>query len=160
MAELEMVRAVGDRKLYELLGIGSLRRPHWYSRQAIATALDSRRWSFTETGLCRPVDHATPEVGQPSGRFHRAKLVSRSGPLQWGDDSYELTFRSFWRLEGVLAAGGRDLLATKPGNWNSKRSRVQLLTDERLDPGLVLFVIWVVQLEQERSAAAASSSSS
>jgi hypothetical protein len=68
VAELELTRVPGVRRLYELQGVGTLRLGGWWSRTGTAESGD-RTWTLTRRGMLRLVIEATDAAGTSAGEF-------------------------------------------------------------------------------------------
>ncbi len=157
MAELSLTRSVDDPKRYDLLGVGSLRRPRWYTRRTQASTVDGQEWTFMERGLWGSERTATDSYGTAVGVHRRRGWTGRDGTLTWQGHTYE-TRTAGWKLQTEVSSDGRVLLTARPGAWRPRRVSLTLDETAGLDDGLVLFATWLSQTEQEyRSMAAASS---
>jgi hypothetical protein len=157
MAELELIRAPDDRRLYALEGFGTLRLMGFWSRSAVATS-GSRTWQLTGTGILRRFVRATDESGTEVGAFE-PRRIHRGGEVRWGDRDYVLRPSSAWRERYVLAEGDRELALLDGKGWG-KRPVLIMLTDPAIDPGLLLFAAFVVRgLAEDASGAAGGAAS-
>jgi hypothetical protein len=107
MAELELSRAPGERRLYLLDGIGSIRFDGLISRAATA-ASNGERWHLVRRGIWGRRSAALDEAGSTVGRFE-PRTIRRGGVITW--HSRELTLRpaSAWRERYALADGETEL---------------------------------------------------
>ena len=103
MADLELTRAKGDRRLYALDGVGTLRVSGLLSRSAIAEA-DGRRWHLAVHGILRRTIEAVDERGGVVGSFE-GRSIRRGGALHWDGRTYVL--RTAARVARALRAGAR-----------------------------------------------------
>jgi hypothetical protein len=157
MVDLELTRTRGDRRAYELSGIGMLRLAGWLSSGATAEA-DGRSWSFVRRGFLRATTEAVDSAGGVAGTFV-ANGLRRGGRLAWGDREYALRSASILRERYALTAGAdRDApeLATIEGkSWGRRPVRLTVADPDALEHGLLLFVAFVVRrLAQDASSAA------
>ncbi|MEP7160686.1 MAG: hypothetical protein ABI746_06260 [Dermatophilaceae bacterium] len=156
MVELSLTRSVDDPKRYELPGVGSLRRPHWYTRRTQARTIDGREWTLMEKGFWGSEQTATDSYGTAVGVHRRRGWTGRDGTLTWQGRAYE-TRTAGWKLQTEVRGEGRVLLTARPGAWRPKRVMVTLDETAGLDDGLILFATWLAQTEQERRSSAAAS---
>ena len=156
MGELELTRTGGDRRLYALADIGTVRLKGWASRAASAEA-KGRSWEIARRGLWRPVVEATDAAGTPVGRFS-ARGVRRGGTLRWLDRELILRPASRWRERYALADGDRELAVFDGKGWGKRPVKVTVDDPTALDPGLLLFAAFVVHgLAEDASATVAPS---
>ena len=81
MAEFELERAAGDRRLYVLGGIGSIRFEGLLSRGATAES-NGERWRLARRGLWGRRSVALDEAGATVGRFE-PRGIRRGGAITW-----------------------------------------------------------------------------
>jgi hypothetical protein len=154
MAELELTRSPGDRRLYDLPGVGTLRLPGVLSRVATAEA-DANRWQFRKRGLFGRAVDATDVTGSPVGTFEPHSL-RRGGSLRWNGRELALQPASAWRERYALADGAAELATFESKGWGRRPVKVVVEDDAALQAGLLLFAVYVVRgLGDEASAAAA-----
>jgi hypothetical protein len=150
VARLELTRSPDDRRLYTLPGIGELRTRRWPSRQVEATTSDGRSYVFT-TRRWTAVDAFGGEVARQHG----------SRGFLWRSVQWEL--RPTGDVSGAYALvrpGEEDELAiAMPVGWG--RRPVPLVVDEtaRLDPGLVLYLLFAMRAKGEAISSSAARSS-
>jgi hypothetical protein len=154
--ELELTRSRGDRRLYELDGIGTLRLEGLTSRRATAAA-GERRWSVARRGFWGRTIEAVGADGSVEGRYE-PRAIRRGGALQWGSQAYALRPASAWRERYALADGEQELALFEGKGWGRRPVRVSLAAE--LDPGLVLFAAFVVRGLAEDAGAAAGAAAS
>ncbi len=152
-----MVRSEPDRKVYTLPGFGALRRRAWYSVSAEAVAADGTAWTFAHTSWTGRGSQATDRYGSVVGRIRWRGFFGQQADVEWGGRTYRARRVGVWTMSVQLWEQDRKVLTTWPGRWNAKLARVDLDESARLDPGLVLFVVWQAQTSKESSSAAASS---
>src|SRR5688572_23935943 len=107
MADLELERTAGDRRLYSIDGVGTLRLTGVISRGASAEA-DGTRWAFDRRGLWQRTIEATDEAGAVVGEFE-PRTIRRGGTLRWAGRELTLRPASSWRERYALADGEREL---------------------------------------------------
>jgi hypothetical protein len=157
MVELELIRSAGDRRLYELAGIGTIRMPSLFARgPAIATA-GRTSWRFERRFWSRGAT-ATDDGGAMCGEFE-PRTLRRGGTLRWNDRELALRPASSFRERYALADGDREVALFDGKSWGKRPVKVTLEEDS-LDPGLVLFAAWIVRgLAEDAGTAAAVASS-
>ena len=100
MGELELTRTPGDRRLYVLADVGTVRLKGWASRAARAEA-NGRTWEIARRGLWRPVVEATDGAGRAVGQF-RARMTPRLG---WPSAADMVLARGLGMYPSTVAAG-------------------------------------------------------
>ena len=156
MADLELTRVPGDRRLYALDGVGTLRPQGLASRSALAES-DDRRWQFARRGFFGRGVEATDETGTAVGDFAPRNL-RRGGTLRWAGRELVLRPSSSWRERYALADGDRELATFDGKGWGRRPVRVTI-GGEAPEPGLVLFAAFIVRgLAEDASTAAAAGS--
>jgi hypothetical protein len=153
MTELELTRSPGDRKLYLLDGVGTLRLDGWLSRGATAEA-DGRTWRLRRRGFWRTQAEAIDAAGAVAGRYEPRGL-RRGGTVHWGDRSYQLRAASAWRERYALADGEHELALFDGKGWGRRPVRISVEDLAAVEPALLLFGAYVVRgLAEDASAAA------
>ena len=159
MGEIELTRSPGDRRLYELAGVGTLRVAGWTSRSATAEAA-AQRWELGRRGVFSSAMEAIDAAGAVAGEF-KGRALRRGGTLIWGARELELRPSSMWKERYALADGERELATIEGKGWGKRPVKVTVEDAAgALDPGLLLFAVYVVRALAEDAAAASSSSSS
>ncbi len=166
IADLELTRVPGDRRLYELKGAGTLRLEASFSRSAAAEAGDQRwqiarrpeRWRIARRGELIVVIQATDPSGVVAGEFHGHAQV-RGGQLRWGERDLELRSSSRWRPRYALINGALQLeLATIEGKgWGKRPVKLTTYNGAAVEPGLLLlaaFVVGALTEDSQRNVAA------
>ena len=154
MAELALTRSSGDKRRYELDGIGTLRLGGWASRWATAMA-GERKWGLARRGILKSVIQATEPDGTVVGEIE-GRSLKRGGSLRWEEHADALEPDSRWKEHYALVDGERRLATLEGKGWGKRPVRVELADDERIDPGLVLFAAFVVRaLAEDASSAGA-----
>jgi hypothetical protein len=141
--DLVLERAADDRRRYVIDGVGSVRLEGLFTRSGIAEAAGAS-WRFATRGLLRRVVVATDVSGTEVGRFDPGLLRS-GGIVTWGDRELRLDKSSIWRQRYVLVDGERELARLDGKGWG--RKPVTITVDDHVvtEPGLVLFVAYVVR---------------
>ena len=156
MADLELTRTAGDRRVYALEGVGTLRLHGFASRTATA-ASGAARWRIARRGLRRRRIEATDGAGAVAGTFEPRGLP-RGGRLCWIGRAFELRPASRWRERYALADGGREVAVLEGKSWGRRPVKVAVDDSAQVEPGLLLFVSFVVRgLAEEASGAAGAS---
>jgi hypothetical protein len=152
MTELELTRTPGDRRLYAIAGIGTLRLEGLWARRATADAARTS-WHIVSSGLWRRTLYATDAMGRVAGEFKRSS-VRRGGPLRWGDREFLLRSASAWRERYALADGDRELAILDGKGWGKRPVKITVDDLGAVEPGLLLFATFVVrQLAEDASSA-------
>ncbi|HET6508164.1 MAG TPA: hypothetical protein VFG42_15340 [Baekduia sp.] len=156
MPELELTRAPGDKKLYVLEGVGSLRLRGWFSRSASAeTAVGDRSWELAQRGVFHTVIEAYDAAGTPVGAYE-PRAFRRGGNLMWHDHGYGLRPASAWKERYALTFGGdRELAIIEGKGWSKRPVKVAVPDPSALPPGLLLFTVYVVRSLAENAQTAA-----
>jgi hypothetical protein len=141
--DLELTRVPGDRRLYSLEGVGTLRLEGLASRRATAEAA-GRRWRIARRGFWGRASQATDEADAVVGEFEPRSL-RRGGPLRWHDRELTLRPASNWHERYALADGARELAILDGKSWGRRPVRVTLDDAEAIDPGLLLYAVFVVR---------------
>lgn len=152
MAELQLMRAAGDRRLFELAGIGTLRMTGMLGRSTATAEADGRCWQVTWRGFLRPVVRATDAAGSVVGEYVVRRL-RRGGTLRWGDRELELRSHSARRGRYLLVEAGRELAAIQAGSRGACPVTMSVGEADEIDPALLLFAAFLVRaLAQHRDA--------
>jgi hypothetical protein len=159
MVDLELTRAPGDRRLYRLEGVGSLRLQGLFSRAAIAEA-DDRSWRLASSGRWGRRIEATDAAGSVAGVFE-PRSVRRGGALSWAGRELALRPASSWRERYALAEGDRELALLDGKGWGRRPVKVSVEDPDAVDAGLLLFAAFIVRrLAEDAGANAAAATSS
>ncbi len=160
MADLELTRTAGDRRLYGLQGVGTLRLEGLTSRSATAEAGDGGTWRFEHRGFWQRDIQATDETQAVVGEF-QPKALRRGGTLRWAGRELTLRPASSWRERYALAEDDRELATLEAKGWGRRPVKVTVEDAERSDPGLLLFATFVVRgLAEDAGAASAAGAGS
>lgn len=157
MADLELTRTPGDRRLYALEGVGTLRLKGLASRTAVAEA-DGGSWRIARRGFLRRGIQATAPTGAVVGEFE-SRTPRRGGTLHWAGRRLTLRPASRWRERYALADGEIELAAFDGRGWGRQPVKVTLDDQAAVDPGLLLFAAFIVRGLAEDAAAGAAASS-
>jgi hypothetical protein len=156
LSELELTRTPRDRRVYELEGVGTLRLQGFASRTAIAAAGDTS-WRIARRGFWRRRIEATDETNAAVGEFEPHGL-RRGGVLRWAGRELALRPASNWRERYALVEGDREIAVFEGKGWGRRPVRIAVDDDEPVEPGLLLFAVFVVRgLAEDAGAAAAAS---
>jgi len=147
MVDLELTRAPGDRRLYDLEGVGSVRLQGFLSRTAIAEA-DGRNWRLASSGLWGRRIEATDAAGAVAGVFE-PRSIRRGGAFRWAGHEFALRPASSWRERYALADGERELALLDGKGWGRRPVKISVDDPDAVDPGLLLFAAFVVWLLAE-----------
>jgi hypothetical protein len=141
--ELELTRVPGDRRLYALEGVGTLRVHGFMGRRATAASADGTI-SIDRRGFWRRELVAVDELGSQVAEFE-PRTIRRGGTLRFAGRELTLSPASSWRERYELAYAGRALAILDGKGWGRRPVSVTLLDPEPLDPRLLLFAAFVVR---------------
>ena len=159
VADLELTRSPGDRRRYDLPGVGTLRLQGLFSRTAVAEA-DGNRWRFTASGVFRLRATAMDAAGEVVGEFE-ARSFRRGGEFRWAEDELVLRPASAWRERYALVAGNSELALFTGAGWGRRPVKITVDDPDGLDAGLLLFSAFVVRrLAEDAGGSAAATTSS
>jgi hypothetical protein len=150
-ADLELTQVQGERRLYSLEGVGTLRLEGLGSRRATAEA-DGRRWRIARHGFWRRAIQASDEGDNVMGEFEPNSL-RRGGAVLWHGRELALRPASQCRERYALAEGSRELALLDGKSWGRRPVKVTLDDAEAIDTGLLLFTAFVVRGFAEDAAA-------
>jgi hypothetical protein len=153
VADLELTRTPGDRRLYELAGVGTLRLEGLFSRSATADA-GERSWHVSRRGVFTSVIEATDAAGAATGAF-RGRALRRGGTLRWAQRELELRPSSVWRERYALVDGERELATIEGKGWGRRPVKLSIDDAASVDAGLLLFAAFVVRALAEDAQSAA-----
>jgi hypothetical protein len=158
VTELELRKVSGERRLYALGNLGTLRLEGLASRSATAVA-DGSRWQIGRRGfwktLVRAVDAGS---GETVGEFTPNSL-RRGGALVWSGRELTLRASSSWRERYALADGDDELATLEGKSWGKAPVKVTIEDLPASDAGLLLFAAFVVRGLAEDAAGAAAGAS-
>lgn len=157
MSQLALTRTPGNRRRFELEGVGVLRLGGWASRWATAE-VGERRWGLARRGLWRSRIEATDPAGSVVGRFE-GRSLKRGGTLRWEERDYVLEPDSTWTQHYALVDGEHRLALLEGCGWGKRPVRIDV-DDDAIDPGLLLFTAFVVRALAEDATASAGAGSS
>jgi hypothetical protein len=145
VAELELTRSRDDRRLYALDGVGTLRRPGLFW-SAVTAEAGGTSWSFVRRGVWRRRGTATEAGGARVGAFEPAGGLRRGGTLRWAGRELALRPRGSWGSQRFALVEAEHELAVLDGKPSDRRpARVTLEDPAALEPGLLLFAVFVVR---------------
>jgi hypothetical protein len=153
VADLELTRTPGDRRLYTVDGVGTLRLTGFASRGAVAVAGGST-WRIARRGFWRRVIEATDSGGAVVGAFEPRGL-RRGGLVRWAGRELALRPASSWRERYALAEGDRELAVLDGKGWGRRPVRITLDDPAAVEPGLLLFAAFIVRGLAEDAGSAA-----
>jgi hypothetical protein len=157
MVELELERAPGDRRLYVVGGVGSIRLAGLFSRAARAES-NGKSWQFSRRGIFGRGVVALDETGLTVGEFEPRDL-RRGGEVTWDGRALTLRPASAWRERYALADGDRELAVLDGKSWGKRPVIVTIDDPAAVEPGLLLFAAFVVRgLAEDAGTAAAGGS--
>jgi hypothetical protein len=157
--ELQLTRTRGDRRLYALQGVGTLRLTGWSSRGAIAQA-GALSWQIKRRGFSQRVIQAADASGVVVGE-HEPRTLRRGGALRWCDRELALRPDSAWRQRYALTEGDHQLATIEGKSWGKRPVNIAVHGDaSAIDPGLLLFAAFVVRTLAHDAAAASSAAGS
>jgi hypothetical protein len=115
-------------------------------------------WEIERRGLFAPVTEALDASGTVVGAF-RGRTLRRGGTVRWGERELALRPASAWRTRYALADGERELAVLDGKGWGKRPVSVVVDDLRALDPGLLLFAVFVVRgLAEDASSATAGAS--
>jgi hypothetical protein len=158
MAEVELTRVQGDRRLYALEGVGTPRLEGLFSSAATADA-GGTTWRFARHGILSQVVEAKDAAGADVGRWEYCGL-RRRWTVFWANRAYALRPASSWRERYALADGERELAVLDGKGWGKRPVKLELDDPNGTDPGLLLFAAFIVRGLAEDAAGAAGATSS
>jgi hypothetical protein len=147
MVELELTRSPDDRRLYRVGALGSLRLGGFFARSATGEA-GGVRWTFRRRGILGRRIEASDASGALAGAYD-ARGVRRGGTLHWGGRELVLRPASAWRERYALVAGEREIAILDGKGWGRRPVAVRIDDPSSLDPGLLLFAVFVVHVLAE-----------
>jgi hypothetical protein len=156
--ELDLTRADGDRRLYLLEGIGTIRLHGLLMRAATATSADAV-WHLARHGFWQRMIQATQSDGRVAGTF-QPRDIRRGGILHWQAHDYTLRPDSTVRERYSLSSGRRELALLEARGWwgwGTRRPLTLQLLDgaDAFDPGLLLFASFIVRTVADDASTAA-----
>ena len=143
MTDLELERTPGDRRLYALEGVGTLRLQGLASRAATAEA-GGGSWRIDHRGFWQRVIQATDAAGTVVGEFEPRGL-RRGGTVRWAGRELTLRPASAWRERYALADGDAELAIFDGKGWGRRPVKVTVDDPGAVEPGLLLFATFVVR---------------
>jgi hypothetical protein len=153
MTELELTRRRDDRRVYEVDGVGTLRVGGLFSRAATAEA-GGRSWTFDRRGFWSRTIEASDATGAVVGSFD-PRTIRRGGTLRWGGRELVLQPASNWRERYALLDGERELALLDGKGWGKRPVSITVDDLDAVEPGLLLFAVFLVRRLAEDADAAA-----
>jgi hypothetical protein len=158
VADLELTRSPGDRRVYVLEGVGSLRLEGLFSRNATAEA-EGKRWRFAYRGFWKRSVQATDAIGTMVGEFEPRGL-RRGGTVRWAGRERALRPASAWRERYALTDGERELAILDGKGWGRRPVKITVDDLRAIQPAELLFTAFVVRgLSADAQAAAGAGAS-
>lgn len=158
MTDLQLTRTGKNRRFYELDGVGTLRLEGFLLRAATARA-DGATWGFARRGFWRTRIVATDATAAVVGDFG-SDGTRRGGRLSWEGRTLALRPASKWRERYALADGDVELAVLDGKSWGRRPVKVTVEDPNAVEPGLLLFAVFVVRgLAADAADAAAAGSS-
>jgi len=151
--ELTLTRTPGDRRLYALDDLGTLRLGGMFSRAATAEA-GPASWRLQSRGFLSATSDATDASGTVVGEF-RANSLRRGGTLRWDGHELELRPSSISKERYALVDGERELASIEGKSWGTRPVKITVDDADAIDPGLMLFAAFVVRALAEAAASSA-----
>jgi hypothetical protein len=161
MEEIELVRAADDRRTYVLGPIGSLRLNGWLMRSATARA-EGDTFLFKRRSWSSSAVDAEDDSGRTIGTF-QPRALRRGGAIEWGARQYDLRPMTMLRERYELVEGERQLASVEARGWWGWGSRrplnMSLVDRDAVEPGLLLFVAYVVRTLADKTSSDAGAAS-
>lgn len=127
------------------------------SRTAVAADAGGGSWRIARRGFLGRRIQATAPTGAVVGEFEPGTL-RRGGTLHWAGRRLTLRPASRWRERYALADGEIELAVFDSRDWGARPVKVTLDEREAVDPGLLLFAVFIVRgLAEDATAATAAS---
>jgi hypothetical protein len=156
MADLELKRVSGERRLYALEGLGTLRLEGIASRAATANVA-GKSWRIARRRFWMQDIEATDAAGATVGSFE-PRTLRRGGTLRWAGRDLALRPASQWRERYALADGEKELAILDGKGWGRRPVTISIDDPAAVEPGLLLFAAFVVRgLAEDASGAAGAS---
>jgi hypothetical protein len=156
MADLELKRVSGERRLYALEGLGTLRLEGIASRAATANVA-GKSWRIARRRFWMQDIEATDAAGATVGSFE-PRTLRRGGTLRWAGRDLALRPASQWRERYALADGDKELAILDGKGWGRRPVTISIDDPAAVEPGLLLFAAFVVRgLAEDASGAAGAS---
>ncbi len=137
--------------------MGALRLGGIFSRGATARA-GGASWSFVRRGLWDRTIEARDAAGAEVGSFG-PRAIRRGGTLRWGGREFELRPVSSWKERYALLDGGRELARLDGKGWGKRPVAVSIDEPGAVEPGLLLFAVYLVRRLAEDANTAAGAGS-
>jgi hypothetical protein len=145
MTDFELTRASGDRRLFSIPGVGTLRDDGFRAGTTTATSADGdASWTLSKHGFWRRTIRASDAVGTVIGEF-TGRTFSRGGRLWWDGREMTIDATSTWRSRFALVEDGRDLVVFDAKGWGRRPVLMAVEEPGAVEPGLLLFATFVVR---------------
>ncbi|RYB94376.1 hypothetical protein EUA93_08480 [Nocardioides oleivorans] len=144
MRDLVLVRSADDRRRYDIEGVGSLRRVGLFSRTTLLLPDGDEPLTAQSRVSLSGQAEAVAAGGDVVGEFSEQTLLGHGGEVVWRGRKLRLESGTVLISRYVLRDGRTRLLEVQARGWGDKPADVTL-GDEPVDPGLVLFVLWLAQ---------------
>ena len=154
MADIELKRSQDDRRLYGLDGVGTLLLEGMFSRRATAEA-GGRTWRIVRRGFWRQALEAVDPAGTVVGEF-QPRGLRRGGTVRWAGRELQLRPASSWRERYALADDDRELAILDGKGWGKRPVALTIDDPGAVEPGLLLFAVFVVRGLAEDAGSSAS----
>ena len=102
---------------------------------------------------------ATDAAGAEVGTFD-PRTIRRGGTLIWGGRELALRPASRWKDRYALADGDRELAVLEGKGWGKRPVRITIDDPTEVEPGLLLFAVFVVRGLAEDTASASGAAAS
>ena len=132
VAEVELWRVRGDRRLFELEGVRKLRFGGLFSRSATGEA-GGRSWRFSRRGFWGRAVEASDLEGARVREFVPSGF-RRGGVLRWRDHGLVLRPSSRWRERYALVDGDRELAVVDGKGWGSRSVAISVGDSAVVEP--------------------------
>jgi hypothetical protein len=144
MGDLVLSRSVEDRRRFDLEGVGSLRRVGLFSRTTLLFPSGGEPLTAqSRVGLSGGAEALAPG-GEVVGEFTSQALLGHGGEIAWRGRWLDLRSGTVLISRYVLRDGDTTLLEVQARGWGESPADVTIGA-EPVDPGLVLFVLWLTQ---------------
>jgi hypothetical protein len=140
VAKLELTRSPDDRRLYVLPGVGELRTGGLLSGGRVEATAGGRTYTFALRGRVRRVAIATDAFGEEVGRQDGSLSIVWRGD-RWDLKAYDAGF--YYTL--TRSGEDREVANLAPALWSRRPVPIVLDETARVDPGLVLFAMFLMR---------------
>lgn len=144
MGDLALVRSADDRRRYDIDGVGSLRRVGLFSRTTLLFPDGGEPLTAQSRVSLSGAAEVVAPGGDVVGEFAEQALLGHGGDLTWRGRRLRLGSGTVLISRYVLRDGDTTLLEVQARGWGDRPVDVSL-GEEAVDPGLVLFALWLTQ---------------